>query len=253
MEIVKSLFLYCGLIFLSPLFARNDTSNLLHFLKNNDSGDLKHNLSINTQKLDILLKNSPDHIKQQQSFASLDTLLEKVLEQQNNPDYQEALKILSDEKLRIAYHDALNTMQLFFLDYRTQILQQRSGQQEKNISLTNLLQKITSNTAKSQGTSQPADLIQLLQNHSQSQSLGTQQSVINLDALLQNHESVPGKVTSKVPLNRLLHIKSMVPVSDTLKSKENLSQMVNSSLGDAVQPKKKSNNLLNLLPVEQES
>lgn len=172
---------------------------------------------------------------------TINELIDNIAAEQSNASYQDALKILSDQSMRAAYHDDLVSIQLFLLDYITQILQKYSVQdqkKQKSMSLTDLLQKIVPKLP-SDAQHQLSHLTDLLQK----KSLATAAHVpshINLEHLLQKEvAAVPVKPKSQVHLNKLLKIAPHDSVVHILKPHD--------SIVHTLKPIKKSDNLLNLL------
>lgn len=159
-------------------------------------------------------------------------LLENVERAQNNPNFQDALKILSDQDMKIAYRNAMGSIQLFLLDYIAQILQKyfvQNQKQKKSISLTDLLSKIAPSSS-SKDQSQLSNLTVLLQKEA---TIKPSPSTvrINLMQLLQKNAGVVVQAKPSVSLQQLLDESSI------------------SSVSTMQQSTKKTNNLANLLPV----
>ena len=146
-----------------------------------------------------------------------DMLLANVETEQNDINYQDALKILSNKIMRAAYHDDLVSIQLFLLDYISQILQKycvQTKKEQKSISLTDLLQKIVPELP-SDTKEQLSNLTDLLQKESQVTVSGGKPQV-NLEQLLQKSAGVVPVISKpKANLDQLLkaapdHVKKQV-------------------------------------------
>jgi hypothetical protein len=184
------------------LFSKANAPNLLSLLDDNQPKTTTAVVLAKSTNLDSLLDAAPKNsAKTAEPQQHINSLLESVLNKQSNPDLQAALHILSDAKIRDAYHEDLMYIQLFFLDYSTQILQNYSDQEIKNKKQTNLtefLQKITPNSTKPHASNQLSDLVKLLQNQPQKELTEPETKIkINLVSLLQNSPSSPPAVVEK--------------------------------------------------------
>ncbi len=134
------------------------------------------------------------------------TLLQNVEQVQNNSDYQTALTILSDQEMRKDYHNDMMSIQLFLLDYISQILQKYSVQAkkaQKSISLTDLLEKIAPESSVD-GQHQLSKLTNLLQKKSLVTTSGVAQHV-DLDQLIQKNVAIiVAPIEPKANLGKLL-------------------------------------------------
>ena len=148
-------------------------------------------------------------IKTNASVGQINSLVQNIEAQENNPDYQAALTILHDKQTKESYRQNLISIQLFFLDYSTQILQKYSVQAAKNqkpINLTQLMQQVTPPAAKSSGINQLSNLAELLQKQTVSKSTdGVTQKTIDFASLLSVPAVQQNPATAKtVNLSNLL-------------------------------------------------
>lgn len=226
---IKVYFLIINFYLLScfdTVLAKTNTLNLLDLLQHPvaktqvDQKAKVQNVSVQAKNASVVSHETTVH-----------ALIDNIEAEQSNTNYQDALKILSDKVMRAAYHDDMVSIQLFLLDYITQILQKYSVQdqkKQKSMSLTDLLQKIVP-TLPSDAQHQLSNLTDLLQKESLATAAHAP-SHINLEQLLQKNVTIaPVKLKSSVNLQKLL---KAAP---------------NDSVVHASKPLKKPDNLLNLL------
>lgn len=169
------------------LIAATDSSNLLNLLDSTAGSDATPKSSAS-----VAVEN----------HVALNSILENVLEIQNNPDYQAALKILSDSDIKAVFRQELMDIQLFFLEYSSQVLQPSIN--KKPTSLTDLLQNMNVGSTAKTGSGQLSNLINLLQSQSNTATVGVQKQKINLEQFLNNSVSVaPVAKVSNDPINLL--------------------------------------------------
>lgn len=191
------------------LLAKLDNSNLLSLLQH----PVAKSASAAAPKLQNLRKHSTDISAASivpTPKAQIDSLLENIEAVQSNVDYQDALKILSDKNMRAAYHDDMVSIQLFLLDYITQIVQKYSVQAkkvQKSMSLTNLLQKIEPESA-SNAHHQLSNLINLIQKKSNQTVAGVKAHINLTEFLTKEARTLPVALKPKVDLQHLLQTSS---------------------------------------------
>jgi hypothetical protein len=168
-------------------------------------------------------------------MASLNTLISDLSAKQKNVAYQNALKILNETTLSTVYRQDLFTLNLFFADYTTQVLQNdgvQAAQDTKQLSLSSLLSLIKPQSAPN-AVPQPAnDLSNLLNILTQtpassdvSKPKKSNTSLLNL--IEQAVPSTPGQQTVKSSLLNLLHTMPAAPVAKTEKSSISLLNLLN--------------------------
>lgn len=189
-----------GLLQHSQQKSKTDSSNLLNLLQHS--------------KAKIAKKNIADpKVKKTAATA----LLQEIEAEENNPDYLAAVKILSDKDLKEAYQLNMSEIQLFLLDYTTQILQKYSVQTKKEtkaISLTDLLTKIAPDSTSDHQT-KLSSLTSLLEKESfEKTSSATKKAKINLTELLhKNAVSVVSTSKKTVSLQDLLEKNTQKPIN----------------------------------------
>ena len=128
--------------------------------------------------------------------SSLEGLFASSMSKLENSDYQAALKILNDVALNLAYQRTVMNLQLFFLQYSTQVLQKyfvQAAKSEKIIPLTSLLQLSSASLTKSSDTHALSNLVALLQTNASHATSSTIAHVVqtSLIRLLQKATPVP--------------------------------------------------------------
>jgi high-affinity Fe2+/Pb2+ permease len=206
--ILNVFLLFCA----SSVFSKVDTLNLLDLLQKPTSNSVAKkpgtllNLLQDPKSNSVSKKSAKTLSSKVEADESVSALLQNVEAVQNNPDYQAALTILSDKKMRLAYGNNMMSIQLFLLDYITQILQKYSVQRkktQKSISLTDLLEKIVPETSVS-GQHQLSNLSHLLQKESLTLTSGVTHHV-NLEQFLQKEVATKvNSVQKKTSLEQLL-------------------------------------------------
>lgn len=96
------------------------------------------------------------------------SLLQNVIAQTQNPDYQAAMKILNDQANLRSYRDAMNLIPMFFLEYSSKILHNYSvnAPKAKPVSMVSLLRpeaKSGQSVSGSVKVVKPVSLVSLLQ------------------------------------------------------------------------------------------